>query len=92
MADSIAAHADKVRGIRAKYRSATRALCRDVGISEADAMTADQLETLLLGILDDGDTTAKLKRNTKALAHLVKLLLLTMALKEEDGRDALDRI
>jgi hypothetical protein len=92
VADGIAAHAAKVQVIRAKYRSATRALCREVGIADVDVMTADQLEATVLPILEDSDSNAKIKRNIKSVAHLVKLLLLTMALKEEDGRDALDRI
>jgi hypothetical protein len=92
VADAIAAHRAKVQAIRAKYRTATRALCREVGIAEADVMTAEQLETTVLPLLDDAENSAKIKRNIKSVAHLVKLLLLTMALKEEDGRDALDRI
>jgi len=82
----------KVQAIRAKYRTATRALCKEVGVTEVDVMTADQLETTVLPLLEDSDSNAKIKRNIKSVAHLVKLLLLTMALKEEDGHDALDRV
>jgi hypothetical protein len=92
VADAIAAHGARVQAIRAKYRTATRALCREVGIAEADVLTAEQIEATVLPLLDDVENNAKIKRNIKSVAHLVKLLLLTMALKEEDGRDALDRI
>ena len=87
-----AEHTAKVEGMRAAYRASTRALCREARITEADVLTAEQLEMTVLPLLDDVDNNAKIKRNIKSVAYLVKLLLLTMSLKEEDGRNALDRV
>jgi hypothetical protein len=92
MADALAAHAAKVATNRAAYRVTTRALCREAGIAEVEVLTTEQIEATVLPLLEDSDSNAKIKRNVKAVAYLVKLLLLTMALKEGDGTDALDRI
>jgi hypothetical protein len=82
----------KVAGLRTAYRQATRALCREAGITEVDVLTADQMDAQLFPLLEDVETSAKLKRNGKLQAYTTKLLFLTMLLRAEDGKDALDRI
>jgi len=87
-----AAHTAKVEGLRGAYRTATRALCREAGIPEADVLTAEQMDAQLFPLLDAAETNAKIKRNGKLIAHTVKLLHLTMLLRSEDGDNALDRV
>ena len=90
-AERQAARTAKLEGLRGAYRTATRALCREAGITEVDVLTADKMDAQLFPLLDDADTNAKSKRNVKLLAHTVKLLHLTMLLRSEDMPDALDR-
>jgi hypothetical protein len=91
-ADAQEAKEAKLTGLRSKYRKATRALCREAGIVETDALTAEQLEGALLTLLEDADTGAKVKRNVKALGFSLQLEFLTRLLEREDGDDALDRV
>lgn len=82
----------RVDVVRGKYRATTKALCREVGVAETNVLEAASIETLVLPLLEDGDTTAKNKRNTKIVAYLVQLEFLTRILEKEGGPDALDHL
>lgn len=86
------AKTNTILALRGKYGATTRALCREIGRGETNALTAAEIETLVLPLMDDADTTAKQKRNTKITAYLVQLEFLTRLLEKEDGSDALDRL
>ena len=82
----------RIEAVRGKYRATTKALCREVGVAETNVLEAASIESLVLPLLDDGDTTSKNKRNTKIIAYLVQLEYLTRILEKEDGADALDHL
>lgn len=86
------AKSNAIVAVRGRYYAATRALCREAGVAETNVLTSAQIETIVLPLMEDGETNAKLKRNAKLAAYMVQLEFLSRVLEREDGIDALNRL
>jgi hypothetical protein len=80
---------NKINAIRENYRTTTKALCREINITETNILYAVDIETIVNPIIDDADST---KNKNKILSLILKLEYLTRLLEKEDGVNALDNI